>query len=149
MNASNQFSHLDRHIRILLIDDFQELRAGMARALSAMGFANVTTLSDGAEALGWLGDGNQCDLIICDLNMPNMSGIELLHRIRKDPQLRSTAFLMITAASTRENVIAAAKAGVTDFIVKPFTIDQLLDKISALRGFTQMTALRNLSNPSS
>jgi len=149
MNASNPFSHIDRQIRILLIDDFQELRSGMARALTAMGFTSVTTLSDGAEALAWLGDGNQCDLIICDLNMPKMSGIELLHRIRKDPDLRSTAFLMITAASTRENVIAAAKAGVTDFIVKPFTIDQLLDKISALRGFTHMAALRNLAGPAS
>lgn len=146
MNPGNQFTDVDRNIRILLIDDFEALRSGMARALAVLGFQNVTTLTNGVEALGWMELGNQCDLIICDLNMPHMSGLELLHRIRKDPHLRSTAFLMITAAATKENVIAAAKAGVTDFIVKPFTIDQLLEKISSLRGFVRMTALRNLAD---
>ena len=143
----NTYDHLDRHIRILLIDDLPELRVSLFQALSGLGFTQVIPLGGAVEALAWFEAENQCDLIICDLNMPHMSGLEFLARIRKDTRFKTVPFLMITAMSTKDNVVAAARAGVTDFVVKPFSIEHLLDKMSALRGLTRMAALRNLYTP--
>lgn len=124
---------INRQLKILVVDDFPEMRTGLLIALAKLGFKSVRATEGGLDAIRLFEAGQTFDLIISDLNMPQMSGLELLNYVRNIHRLDSIPFLMITAEATKANVLAAAEAGVTDFIVKPFSMDQLMLKIERLR----------------
>lgn len=121
----------DPHMKILIVDDFATMRHIVRRALTAMGFQNITEASDGVEALAKL-EHEHFNFIISDWNMPNMMGIEFLRRVRADTRHKSVPFLMVTAEAKRENILEAASAGVSQYIVKPFTVDALQEKMEAI-----------------
>ncbi len=116
---------------ILIVDDFSTMRQIVKKSLNSLGFNNVTEATDGNDALHKLENG-QFNFIISDWNMPNMMGIDLLKTIRSSEKLKSLPFLMVTAEANRDNIIEAAKAGVSQYIIKPFTIDALEQKITAI-----------------
>jgi two-component system chemotaxis response regulator CheY len=128
MSALNS---VDRNIPILIVDDFATMRRIVKTCLRQLGFENVTEAEDGKVALQKL-QGNEFKLIISDWNMPNMMGIDLLRNVRSDEKFKALPFLMVTAEAQKENVIEAAKAGVSNYIIKPFTADQLEAKLSAI-----------------
>jgi two-component system chemotaxis response regulator CheY len=139
MNLAMPMSRIDRQLRILVVDDFPEMRNGLLRTLSALGFKSVTAAEEALAAIRLIEECHEFDLIISDLNMPQMSGLELLNYVRNVDRLASIPFLMITAEATKANVLAAAKAGVTDFIVKPFSVEQLVLKIEGLHRRENLT----------
>lgn len=122
---------LNRSMRILVIDDFSTMRRIVKNLLSDLGFVNVDEADDGSTA--WpLIQTNHYDLIVSDLNMPNLSGIELLKRLRLDNTLKNTAFLLITAEAKREQFLEAKQLGVDGYIVKPFTAETLNNQIEKI-----------------
>lgn len=121
---------VDRNIPILVVDDFSTMRRIVKGCLKELGFNNITEAEDGKIALDKLQAGNGTfKLIISDWNMPNMMGIDLLRAVRSDANLKALPFVMVTAEAQKENVIEAAKAGVSNYIIKPFTADQLQTKL--------------------
>ncbi|MDQ2954387.1 MAG: response regulator, partial [Pseudomonadota bacterium] len=110
---------VDLSIPILVVDDYNTMIRIIRNLLRQIGFENVDDAADGSSALARL-RGKQYGLIISDWNMEPMTGFDLLREVRGDPQLAATPFIMITAESKTENVIAAKKAGVSNYIVKPF-----------------------------
>ena len=124
---------IDPKLRVLLVDDFPEMRKSLRMMLSALGVDSVLSADGGIEAIRLIEAGHVFDHIISDLNMPQMSGMELLKHVRNNHRLAHLPFLMITAEATKPNVIMAAKAGVTDFIVKPFSVHQLTQKLAGLQ----------------
>jgi two-component system chemotaxis response regulator CheY len=121
---------VDKNIPILVVDDFSTMRRIVKGCLKELGFANITEAEDGKIALDKLkAGGGSFKLIISDWNMPNMMGIDLLRAVRADPDLKVLPFVMVTAEAQKENVIEAAKAGVSNYIIKPFTADQLQTKL--------------------
>lgn len=127
----SDLSSVDRAIPILVVDDFSTMRRIIKTSLRQLGFENITEAEDGQVALNKLQAG-EFKLIISDWNMPNMMGIDLLRAVRGDARLKPTPFLMVTAEAQKENVLEAAKAGVSNYIVKPFTADDLQKKLSAI-----------------
>jgi two-component system chemotaxis response regulator CheY len=121
----------DKSKSILIVDDFKTMRRIVRQALKQVGFESIDEAEDGKQALAMLQQGTY-QLIISDWNMPNMMGIDLLRAVRADTRLRSIPFLMLTAESQKENVLEAAKAGVSNYIVKPFTQDQLEEKLDQI-----------------
>ena len=117
-----------KKIKILVVDDFSTMRKVIRNLLKQSGYENITEAEDGVAALKVL-KSTKMDLIISDWNMPNMSGIELLKTVRADSDLGTLPFLMVTAESLKENVVEAVKAGVNNYIVKPFTAEVLSEKI--------------------
>lgn len=126
-----EFDHISRDMRILVVDDFSTMRRIMRNVLAQLGFNNIDEAEDGQEALGKLQSG-EYEFIISDWNMPKMMGIDLLRKVRADSQLQGLPFLMVTAESQRENVEEAVKAGVSSYIVKPFTADLLKAKLEQI-----------------
>lgn len=124
---------MDKNIRILIVDDFATMRKVIRNLLKQVGYENIVEAEDGAIALRTLKAQN-VDFIISDWNMPNMSGLELLKAVRADGELSKTPFLMVTAEALQDNVIAAVKAGVSNYIVKPFTAEVLNSKIEKILG---------------
>lgn len=122
---------LDKKMPILVVDDFNTMRRIVKNCLKQLGFENISEAEDGRIALTKLTDGD-FKFIISDWNMPNMMGIELLKAVRGDPKLKEVPFLMVTAESQKENVLEAAKAGVSNYIIKPFTADILQTKMEAI-----------------
>ena len=122
---------VDKHMPILVVDDFSTMRRIVKGCLKQLGFENFTDAEDGQIALAKL-QGEEFKLIVSDWNMPNMMGIDLLKAVRADAKLKSIPFLMVTAEANKENVIEAAKAGVSNYIVKPFTADQMQAKLEAI-----------------
>jgi two-component system, chemotaxis family, chemotaxis protein CheY len=122
---------MDRHIKILVVDDFATMRKVIRNLLKQVGYENIVEAEDGVIALRTL-KSKKIDLVISDWNMPNMTGMELLQTVRSDEDLKSTPFLMVTAEALQDNVIAAVKAGVSNYIVKPFTAEVLNDKITKI-----------------
>lgn len=122
---------LDKNMPVLVVDDFNTMRKIVRNGLKQIGFTNVTEAEDGAKALEKLSAG-EFKLIISDWNMPNMMGIDLLKAVRADEKLKELPFLMITAEGKKENVLEAAKAGVSNYIVKPFTAEALQEKLEAI-----------------
>ena len=120
-----------KKIKILVVDDFATMRKVIRNLLKQSGFENVTEAEDGVVALNVL-KSTKVDFVISDWNMPNMTGIELLRSVRADAELSKTPFLMVTAESLKENVVEAVKAGVSDYIVKPFTHEVLGEKIEKI-----------------
>ena len=121
----------DKNIKILVVDDFATMRKVIKNLLRQIGYQNVTEAEDGVVALKEL-RSQKIDFIISDWNMPNMTGIELLRAVRADSELSSLPFLMVTAESLKENVVEAVKAGVSNYIVKPFTAEVLSEKIEKI-----------------
>jgi two-component system chemotaxis response regulator CheY len=121
----------DKSKPVLVVDDFKTMRRIVRQALKGMGFQSIDEAEDGKIALQKLQQGSY-QLIISDWNMPNMMGIDLLKAVRADTRLRAIPFLMLTAESQKENVLEAARAGVSNYIVKPFTQDQLEEKLEQI-----------------
>jgi len=119
---------MDRNINVLIVDDYRTMLRIIRNLLKQNDFNNVDEATDGQEALAKLRAG-QFGLVISDWNMAPMTGLDLLKEVRADPRLRETPFIMITAESKTENVVAAKAAGVSNYIVKPFNAETLRDKI--------------------
>ena len=116
---------------VLIVDDYKTMIRIIRNLLKQLGFANVDEAGDGTAALDMMRH-KQYGLIISDWNMEPMTGYELLREVRADDQLSRTPFIMVTAESKTENVIAAKKAGVNNYIVKPFNAATLKTKIEAV-----------------
>jgi two-component system chemotaxis response regulator CheY len=119
---------ISRKIAILIVDDFSTMRRIVKNTLKQLQFDNITEADDGTTALKLIRD-KHFDLIISDWNMPNMKGIDLLKTIRADDRFKKTPFVMVTAESNKEAVVEAAKAGVSNYVVKPFTTEVLEKKL--------------------
>jgi two-component system chemotaxis response regulator CheY len=119
---------IDKSMNVLIVDDYKTMLRIIRNLLKQIEFNNVEEASDGAEALSKLRGGN-FGLVISDWNMAPMTGLQLLQEVRADNRLKAMPFIMITAESKTENVIAAKAAGVSNYIVKPFNAETLKDKI--------------------
>ena len=122
---------MDKNIKIMIVDDFATMRKVIRNLLKKSGYENIVEAEDGVVALKEL-KSQKIDFVISDWNMPNMTGIELLVAVRADADLSKTPFLMVTAESLQDNVVQAVKAGVDDYIVKPFTAEVLGEKIGKI-----------------
>ena len=118
-------------LKFLVVDDFSTMRRIVRNLLKELGFTNVEEAEDGAVALDKLRAG-KFDFVVSDWNMPNMDGLTLLQSVRADPNLKGLPFLMITAEAKKENIIAAAQAGASGYIVKPFTAGTLSEKLNKI-----------------
>lgn len=118
-------------IKFLVVDDFSTMRRIVRNLLKELGFTNVDEAEDGAVAWQKL-QGGGFDFVVSDWNMPNMDGLTLLQTIRADPNLKGLPVLMITAEAKKENIIAAAQAGASGYIVKPFTAATLNEKMAKI-----------------
>jgi two-component system chemotaxis response regulator CheY len=122
---------VDPNMKFLVVDDFSTMRRIVRNLLKELGFHNVDEAEDGVEALNKLRGGDY-RFVISDWNMPNMTGLELLKLIRADAVLKGLPVLMVTAEAKKENIVAAAQAGASGYVVKPFTsatLDEKLNKI--------------------
>jgi len=116
---------------ILVVDDFSTMRRIISNVLRQLGYENIVEAEDGSKALAVL-DQQSIDFVITDWNMPQMSGLDLLKAIRSNPARKGIPVLMVTAEAMQENIIAAAQAGVNNYIVKPFDAKTLADKINKI-----------------
>jgi len=126
-------SGVDKNMPILIIDDYKTMLRIIRNLLKQLGFNNVDEAIDGSSALQKLRE-KECSLIISDWNMEPMSGLQLLKEVRADVKLKELPFIMITAESKSENVIAAKEAGVSNYIVKPFNAATLKGKLTTVLG---------------
>ncbi len=124
---------LDTSMRVLVVDDFATMRKIIKNILTQLGFRNIIEADDGTTAWEIL-QKEPVDLIISDWNMPKMSGLELLKKVRADERLKDIPFLMVTAEAQKENIIEAAKYKVSQYIVKPFTPETLKEKLEKIFG---------------
>lgn len=122
-----------RDLRTLIVDDQRAVRAMVRNSLQGLGITEVIEAEDGVQALDLL-SMNRRHLIISDLNMPNLDGLGLLRAVRAKPELAKTAFIMLTSHADTELVRKAVELGVNNYIVKPFTVDSLRRKITAVFG---------------
>ena len=121
----------DKNMRFLVVDDFNTMRRIVRNLLKELGFNNVEEAEDGVDALTKLRAGG-FDFVISDWNMPNMDGLQLLQTIRGDATLGKLPVLMVTAEAKKENIIAAAQAGASGYVVKPFTAATLEEKLGKI-----------------
>ncbi|MHB8354105.1 MAG: chemotaxis response regulator CheY [Burkholderiales bacterium] len=121
---------IDANVKFLVVDDFSTMRRIIRNLLNELGFTNIQEAEDGVDALHKLG-GN-FDVVVSDWNMPNMTGIELLRKIRSDPALKDLPVLMVTAEAKQENLIEATQAGVSGYLIKPFTAATLDEKLKKI-----------------
>ena len=124
---------MDKNINVLIVDDYKTMLRIIRNLLKQLDFNNVEEASDGQEALVKLRGAN-FGLVISDWNMEPMTGLDLLKEVRADARLKNTPFIMITAESKIENVVAAKAAGVSNYIVKPFNAETLRGKIEKVMG---------------
>jgi len=124
---------VDMKMKFLIVDDYNTMLRILANLLKQLNFTNVDTAMDGTQALSKL-RAEKFDFVISDWNMEPMTGIELLRQVRADDKLKHLPFIMITAESKTENVIAAKEAGVSNYIVKPFNAETLKGKIASVIG---------------
>ena len=118
-------------MKILVVDDFSTMRRIIKNLLRDLGFANADEADDGNTALPMLQTGKY-DFLVTDWNMPGMTGIELLQHVRADENLKTLPVLMVTAEAKRDQIVAAAQAGVNGYVVKPFTAAVLKEKIEKI-----------------
>ncbi|WP_425413966.1 chemotaxis response regulator CheY [Saccharospirillum impatiens] len=118
-------------MKILVVDDFSTMRRIVKNLLRDLGFSNTHEADDGNTAWPMLQNGD-FDFVVTDWNMPGMTGIDLLKKIRADERLKSTPVLMVTAEAKRDQIVAAAQAGVNGYVVKPFTAAALKEKIEKI-----------------
>jgi two-component system chemotaxis response regulator CheY len=127
---------VDKNMKFLVVDDFSTMRRIIKNLLKELGFTNFDEAEDGVVALSKL-KNNKYDFVVTDWNMPNMTGIELLRAIRHDTGLKHLPVLMITAEAKKENIVEAAQAGASGYVVKPFTsatLEEKLNKVFKLFG---------------
>jgi two-component system chemotaxis response regulator CheY len=124
---------VDRALPILIVDDYRTMLRIIRNLLQQLRFSNIDKATDGSAALTRLRE-KRYGLVISDWNMQPVTGLELLREVRADPQLADTPFIMITAESKTDNVIAARDAGVSNYIVKPFNAETLRAKIASVLG---------------
>lgn len=122
---------MDKGMKILVVDDFATMRRIIRNLLRDLGFNNSEEADDGVTALPMVKTGRY-DFLITDWNMPLMEGIDLVRSIRANPELHDLPILMVTAEARREQIVAAAEAGVNGYIVKPFTAQTLEQKIAKI-----------------
>ncbi|EPY02104.1 response regulator [Magnetospirillum fulvum] len=120
-------------MNVLIVDDYKTMLRIIRNLLKQLGFNNVDEATDGAMALQMLRVGTY-GLVISDWNMEPMTGLQLLREVRADPKLKPVPFIMVTAESKSENVIAAKEAGVSNYIVKPFNAETLKNKMTSVLG---------------
>jgi two-component system chemotaxis response regulator CheY len=118
-------------LKFLVVDDFSTMRRIVRNLLKDLGYTNVEEAEDGAIALQKL-NGGGIDFVVTDWNMPNMDGLTLLQSVRSSPALKNLPVLMITAEAKKENIIAAAQAGASGYIVKPFNAATLAEKLNKI-----------------
>ena len=121
----------DLKMHVLVVDDFATMRRIITNALRNLGFTRITESEDGSAALSIL-ERESVDFVITDWNMPQMSGLDLLKAIRANPETMNTPVLMVTAEKQQQNIVAAVKAGVSNYIVKPFDAKTLEAKIAKI-----------------
>ena len=121
----------DPKMKFLVVDDFSTMRRIVRNLLKELGFTNVDEAEDGQVALQKL-NSLPFDFVVTDWNMPNMDGLTLLQNIRATPSLKHLPVLMITAEAKKENIIAAAQAGASGYIVKPFTAATMSEKLEKI-----------------
>ena len=122
---------MSNDMNILVVDDFSTMRRIIKNLLHDLGYAKVTEADDGNTALPLLKSGN-FDFLITDWNMPGMPGLELLKQVRADARLAKLPVLMLTAEAKREQIVEAAQAGVSGYVIKPFTAQTLKEKIDKI-----------------
>jgi two-component system chemotaxis response regulator CheY len=118
-------------MKILVVDDFATMRRIIKNILRQLGYTNIDEADDGSRGLTKLRGGG-FDLVITDWNMPNMSGLDLVKAIRADEQIQTVPVLMVTAEAMKENIVTAIKAGVNNYVVKPFTAEVMKGKIEKI-----------------
>ena len=121
----------NKDITVLIVDDFSTMRRILKNILRQLDFKNIIEADDGTTAVDILNE-QQVGLIVCDWNMPKMTGIELLRHVRATDGLSDIPFLMVTAEAQQENIIEAVKAKVNNYVVKPFTAETLGEKIDKI-----------------
>ena len=124
---------VDKDMQVLIVDDYKTMLRIIGNLLKQLGFTNVEEATDGSSALQKLRT-KKFGLVISDWNMEPMTGLQLLKEVRTDTKLKETPFIMVTAESKTENVVAAKEAGVNNYIVKPFNADTLKTKIESVLG---------------
>jgi two-component system, chemotaxis family, chemotaxis protein CheY len=121
----------DPKMKFLVVDDFSTMRRIVKNILKQLGYENIEEAEDGAQAYSKL-KGGSFEFVVSDWNMPNMDGLELLKKIRSDDQLKHLPVLMVTAEAEKDKVITAIQAGVSNYIVKPFTAEVLKEKMDRI-----------------
>lgn len=124
---------MDLSMKVLVVDDFATMRRIIKNVLKQIGFTHVLEADDGTTALEVLKE-NKVDLIISDWNMPKMTGLDLLKTVRSEEATKKIPFVMVTAEAQKENVLQAVQAGVSNYIVKPFTADAVKTKLTQIFG---------------
>ncbi|MFT0531526.1 chemotaxis response regulator CheY [Castellaniella hirudinis] len=122
---------VQKTLKILVVDDFPTMRRIIKNLLKDLGYENVDEAEDGAQGLEKLRNGG-FEFVVSDWNMPNMDGLTMLQNIRADPGLSALPVLMVTAEAKKENIIAAAQAGASGYVVKPFTAATLEEKLNKI-----------------
>jgi len=126
---------VDKNMNILVVDDYQTMRRIIENLLKQLGFHNIDQAMDGSSALELLRDPEKkYGLIISDWNMEPMTGLQLCKEVRADAHLKAVPFIMVTAESKAENVVAAKQAGVNNYIIKPFNAETLKAKMVTVLG---------------
>lgn len=124
---------VDRNMSILVVDDYKSMVRIVRGMLNQLGFQNIDDAPNGEAALALIRE-NTYGLILSDWNMQPMTGLELLVKVRAEERTRNTPFVMVTAEAKAENVVAARKAGVNNYVIKPFTLAVLKQKLSSVLG---------------
>jgi two-component system chemotaxis response regulator CheY len=124
---------VDKNMNILIVDDFKTMLTIVDGILRQLGFKNIDQAADGQAALAKL-QSNKYNLVLSDWNMEPMNGLDLLKEVRANDATKALPFILITAESKPDNIIAAKKAGVSNYIVKPFTANTLKEKLVAVLG---------------
>ena len=122
---------MDLKMKVLIVDDFATMRRIVRNVLKQIGFINMVEADNGKAALKVL-KKETIDLILCDWNMPEMPGIDLLKAIKSDDELKHIPFVMVTAEAQKENIVEAVKAGVNNYIVKPFSAETVSEKLKII-----------------
>ncbi|MBL8268187.1 MAG: chemotaxis response regulator CheY [Steroidobacter sp.] len=122
---------MSKDMKFLVVDDFSTMRRIIKNLLNDLGYANVSEADDGQTALPILQAGG-IDFLVTDWNMPGMPGLDLLKAVRSDPKLAKLPVLMLTAEAKREQIVEAAQAGVSGYVIKPFTAVTLKEKIDKI-----------------
>lgn len=127
---------IDTGIKVLVVDDMSTMRRIVKNVLRQIGYSDIVEAENGQDALTKLKAGG-FGLVVSDWNMPVMQGIELLRAVRADAELKTLPFLMVTAEAQKENLIEAVQAGVSNYVVKPFTAEVLQGKLEKIFGNVQ------------
>jgi two-component system, chemotaxis family, chemotaxis protein CheY len=122
---------MNLNMKVLIVDDFATMRRIVRNILKQIGFTNMIEADNGKAALKALKKEN-FDLILCDWNMPEMPGIDLLKALKSDDELKDIPFIMVTAEAQKDNIIEAVKSGVSSYIVKPFNAETVSEKLNTI-----------------